>query len=82
MSFTASSEIGNVFVQTTNHRGFTAEEIAERAIQKVLRAESKDVLKQVLVRYLQEAQESERKTIREQLMKADYTEAANFLGDK
>lgn len=81
MSFSGQSEIGNVLVQTTSHRGFAPEEIAERAIHKVIRVESKEDLKQVLVRYLREAQESERKTIREQLVKADYTDAATFLGD-
>ena len=29
MNFTATSELGQVFVQTTDHRGHTVEEIAE-----------------------------------------------------
>lgn len=81
MSFAGQFQIGQVFVQTTHHRGFTPEEIAERAAYKVLRVDSKQHLNDVLVRYLKEAQDSERKTLKEKLIQAGYLDAANFLGD-
>ena len=81
MSFTASSEIGNVFVQTTNYRGFTTEEIAERAANKLLQVETKEALMQVLVKYLREAQESERNEMRKKLLQVGHKDAANYIGD-
>ena len=81
MSFLAGMEIGNVFVQTTDHRGFTPEEIAERAVNRVRSVETEDRLKQVLIEYLREAQESERKTIRERLSQLGHSDIANLLGD-
>ena len=94
MSFLAGSEIGNVFVQTTNHRGFTPEEIAERALNKILYVGDnvapeigqqarmyQESIRQVLIKYLQEAQDSERKNIREQLVQMGHGDIANSLGD-
>ena len=81
MSFLAGMEIGNVFVQTTDHRGFTPEEIAERVVNRVRSVETEDRLKQVLIEYLREAQESERKTIRERLSQLGHSDIANLLGD-
>ena len=49
MSFVGGSEIGNVFVQTTNHRGHTVEEIAERAVNRALRADTREALQLVLM---------------------------------
>ena len=40
MSFAAGMEVGNVFVQTTSNRGYTAEEIAERAVNRLRRIET------------------------------------------
>jgi len=81
MSFTASSEIGNVFVQTTHNRGFTTEEIAERAANKLLQVETKEALMQVLIKYLREAQESERNEMRKKLLQVGHNDAANYIGD-
>jgi|31_taG_2_1085359.scaffolds.fasta_scaffold74549_2 thioredoxin-like negative regulator of GroEL len=81
MSFTASSEIGNVFVQTTHNRGFTTEEIAERAANKLLQVETKEALMQVLIKYLREAQESERNEMRKKLLQVGHKDAANYIGD-
>jgi hypothetical protein len=94
MSFGAVSEIGQVLVQTTDHRGFTAEEIADRAVEKIIYVgehtapeiarsarEYKGEIHKVLVKYLQEAQDSERKTIREQLSKQGYPEIAQLIGE-
>ena len=79
--FDANAEIGQVFVQTTEHRGHTVEEIAERAVNRVLCVDSKEALHYWLVKYLREAQEAERKVIRKKLDKQGYSEIAHLIGD-
>jgi hypothetical protein len=81
MSFIGGSEIGNVFVQTTNGRGYTPEEIAERAVNRVLRTQTQEELKRVLTKYLQEAQDSERMNARRILVENGFADAAARLGD-
>ena len=79
--FGANAEIGQVFVQTTDHRGHTVEEIAERAVNRILRVDSKDALHYWLVKYLREAQEAEREAICKRLDKQGYSEIAHLIGD-
>jgi hypothetical protein len=81
MSFAAGMEIGNVFVQTTSNRGYTAEEIAERAVNRLRRIETEAELKRVLTKYLQEAQDSERMNARRTLIENGFIDAASHLGD-
>ena len=81
MSFTGDREIGQVFVQTTNNRGYTPEEIAERATTRILRVQTKEELNRVLVKYLQEAQDSERMNARRILIENGFSDAAARLGD-
>jgi glutamate synthase domain-containing protein 3 len=81
MSFAAGMDVGNVFVQTTSNRGYTAEEIAERAVNRLRRIESEDELKRVLTKYLQEAQDSERMNARRTLIENGFIDAASHLGD-
>ena len=81
MSFTGGMELGQVFVQTTSHRGYTPEEIAERAVNRVLRVQSQDELKRVLTKYLQESQDSERMNARRILIENGFADAAARLGD-
>ena len=81
MSFVSGGEIGQVFVQTTDHRGHTVEEIAERAVNRALRTDTREGLKQVLVKYLQEAQKSERDDVRRFLIQNGFDDAAERLGD-
>lgn len=79
--FDANAEIGQVFVQTTEHRGHTVEEIAERAVNRVLRVDSKEALHYWLVKYLREAQEAERDAICKRLDRQGYSEIAHLIGD-
>ena len=79
--FNAGTEIGQVFVQTTEHRGHTVEEIAERAANRILRVDSEEALRYWLVKYLREAQEVERQVIRKNLDKQGYSEIAHLIGD-
>lgn len=79
--FNAGSEIGQVFVQTTNNREHTVEEIAERAVNRALRVDTREGLKQVLIKYLQEAQDSALKNARRTLIEQGFNDAASRLGD-
>jgi tagatose-1,6-bisphosphate aldolase len=81
MSFVGGSEIGQVFVQTTNNREHTVEEIAERAVIRALRMDTQEGLKQVLIKYLQEAQDSILRDARRKLIEQGFDDAAARLGD-
>jgi hypothetical protein len=81
MSFVGGAEIGQVFVQTTDHRGHTVEEIAERAANRILGSESREALLYWLVKYLREAQEADRKDICNKLTQQGYPEIAHLIGD-
>ena len=81
MSFEGDVEIGQVFIQTTSNRGYTPEEIAERAVNRVLRVQNRDELQRVLTKYLHEAQESERMNVRRLLIENGFNDAAKRLGD-
>jgi hypothetical protein len=77
----ASIEIGQVEVFTTDNRGFTAQEMADRAVNRLLRINSRSELRRVLVDYFQEAQDSERMTLRNKLIENGWIDAASLLGD-
>ena len=79
--FSAEVQIGQVLVQTTNHREHTVEEIAERAANRILRVDTKEALHYWLVKYLTEAQKAERETICKKLDKQGYAEIAHLIGD-
>lgn len=81
MSFVGQSNIGQVFVQTTNSREHTVEEIAERAVNRALRAETQEALKLILIKYLQEAQDAALKTARRKLIENGFNDATAYLGD-
>jgi len=76
---------GSVSVHTTSNRGFTPEEIAERALDKIIyvgseshpaiRAQAeafKDSIRSVLVLYMKDVAQSERTTIANKLRDAGY----------
>jgi hypothetical protein len=81
MSFVGGVEVGQVFVQTTNSREHTVEEIAERAVNRALRAETREGLKLILTKYLQEAQSAALKTAQRNLIEQGFNDAASRLGD-
>ena len=87
-------EIGTVKVFTTVDRGFTPEEIAERALDKIIYVGErshpllleqarafKDQLRTVLVHYLKEAQDNERITLAAKLRAAGHSNIADILGE-
>jgi signal transduction protein with GAF and PtsI domain len=83
---------GNVLVSTTSDRGFTPEEIAERALDKIIyvgsnahpairdQAEAfREHIRYVLIQYLKEAVQSDRTTIANRLREAGHPELINLL---
>ena len=79
--FNATTEVGQVLVQTTDHRGHTVEEIAERALNRIIRVDSREALHYWLVKYLREAQEAERQSLCKKLNEQGYAEIAHLIGD-
>jgi len=84
----------NVIVKTSQGRGFTPEEIAERAIDKIIYVGSKshpairdqaeafrENIQSVLVFYLKEAVRSDRTTIANRLREAGYPELTFLLNE-
>jgi hypothetical protein len=83
---------GDVQVMSTQHRGFTPEEIAERAINKIMYVgknshpairEQAEVfkahIKNVVIFYLKEAVKSDRTTIANRLRAAGHEELIKIL---
>lgn len=85
-------DFGDVEVMTTSNRGFTPEEVAERALNKIISVgESshpairdqavafRDYIRQVLVYYMREAIKSDRTTQMFKLQEAGHPELAKLL---
>jgi hypothetical protein len=85
-------EVGSVSVHTTDHRGATPEEIADRAVSRILyvgqsahpfirdQAEAfKQQLREVIVFYMKEAIASDRATTSLKLQQAVFPELVKLL---
>lgn len=83
---------GSVVVHTTQNRGFTPEEIAERALDKIIyvggnshpaireQAEAfREAIKQVVIFYMKEAIKSDRTSIAIKLREAGHPELVKLL---
>ncbi len=83
---------GTVTVMTTSGRGFTTEEIADRALDKILYVGSqshplireqaqafKEQIRATLIRYLDEAVQADRTTIANRLRDAGHPELIGLL---
>jgi acetyl esterase/lipase len=88
----AIGEIGDVIVATTDNRGFTPEEIAERALDKIIHVGSqshpavreqaeafKDSIRQVLIHYMYEVVRSHNVTLANKLTQAGHPEMIPIL---
>lgn len=84
--------LGGVTVHTTSYRGSTPEEIAERAIVRIISVGEQShpaireqalafqgYIKDVLIQYLREAQNAERTTICGTLIKQGHQDLANLI---
>jgi hypothetical protein len=87
-----SGNVGNVMIQTTQGRGFTPEEIADRALDKIIyvgsqthpaireQAEAfRENIRQVLVHYMHEAVRSHNVTLVAKFKKAGHPELIPIL---
>ena len=87
-----SGDVGSVMVMSTEGRGFTPEEIAERALDKIIHVGSnahpairdqaeafKDSIRQVLVYYMHETVRSHNVTLVNKFMKAGHPELIPIL---
>jgi hypothetical protein len=90
--FDGLSEVGNVMVMTTEGRGFSPEEVAERALDKIIyvgsqthpaireQAEAfKDNIRQVLIQYMHEAVRSHNVTLVNKFKQAGHPELIPIL---
>jgi hypothetical protein len=90
--FNGLNDVGDVMVMATEGRGFTPEEIAERALDKIIyvgshthpairdQAEAfKDNIRQVLVRYMHEAVRSHNVTLVNKFKQAGHPELIPIL---
>lgn len=88
----ATGEVGNVMVMSTQGRGFTPEEIAERALDKIIyvgsnthpaireQAEAfKDSIRNVLIYYMHEAIRSHNVTLVNKFNQAGHPELVPIL---
>jgi hypothetical protein len=92
MSAQTNIEMGNVSVVTTSGRGFTPQEVAERALDKIIYVSEaaagpirdqalayREALRKVLVHYMEEAVRSDRTTVSNILIQAGHPELVNLL---
>ena len=83
---------GIVEVQTTQHRGFTPEEVADRCLTKLLSVSDtaspairdqaiayKERMRTVLVFYMKEAVQSDRTTVNNALLDAGHKDLAELI---
>ena len=83
---------GIVEVQTTQHRGFTPEEVAERCLDKLLNISDtappairdqaiayKEHMRAVLVFYMKEAVQSDRTTVNNAVLDAGHKDLAELI---
>ena len=88
----ATGNVGDVMVMSTQGRGFTPEEIAERALDKIIHVGSsahpairdqaeafKDSIRQVLVYYMHEAIRSHNVTLVNKFQQAGHPELIPIL---
>ena len=81
MNFEGGLQLGSVKVFTTDNRGFTPDEMADRAVDRLLRINNRSELRRVLTQYFQEARDSERMDLRHKLNENGFSDAAKLLGD-
>lgn len=89
-----SGQVGSVLVATTDHRGWTVEEIAQRATDRIVYVGNsshplvrdqaiafKEEIKGVIAAYLREAVDQDRVTMANRLREAGHPELVRLLGE-
>lgn len=83
-----AGQIGSVSVQTTSNRGATAEELADRALPKLIAIYQlaaadavEEHVRRTLLFYLKEAQTAERTTLSGKLIQQGRGDLAQIIGE-
>jgi signal transduction protein with GAF and PtsI domain len=92
--FTSSGQVGGLSVVTTEYRGFTPEELVERALNRIIKVGNnshpavrdqaiafKDQIGKIILLYMREAIEQDRATIAQKLREAGHPELVALLGE-
>ena len=92
LSSAGTTEIGNVTVVTTSHRGLSPEELAEMALARIISVGEnshptiiaqaiayRDFIRTILIHYLRMAQENERSNIVGALTKQGHADTADLI---
>lgn len=94
MEFQLTGSVGSVLIATTDNRGWSPEEIAQRATDRIIRVGDqshpllqaqarafKDRIHALIIVHLKEAVEQDRATIANRLREAGHPELVHLLGD-
>jgi hypothetical protein len=92
MDVSFSAALGNLSVQVTNNRGFTPEELADQALDKILYVGEnvhpvirdqavafKEQIRSILIQYMKRAVASERTTVIAKLKAHGHADLAHLL---
>lgn len=87
------TELGSVLVETTNGRGFSPEQWAERLLNKIIHVADtappairdqaiafREAIRPAIVHYMKEAINSDRTTLSRKLTEAGHPEVAKIIG--
>jgi hypothetical protein len=91
--FDSTGSLGSVFVETTNGRGFSAEEWTERLLAKLIHIADttppaikdqaiafRDAMRPVILYYMKQAINSDRTTVAGKLREAGHSDMADLIG--
>ena len=91
--FGAIPEIGSVYVETTNNRGFTAEEWTDRLLNKLIHIADtappaikdqaiafREAMRPAIVQHMKQAIKSDRTTMSAKLREAGHNDVADLIG--
>lgn len=94
ISMQMTGQVGSVLVATTDNRGWTVEEIAQRAADRIVYVGNsshplvrdqaiafKEEIKRVIAAYLKEAVDQDRVTMANRLREAGHPELVRLLGE-
>lgn len=92
MSVSGGGQVGSAYVMTTNNRGFTPEELVDRAVDKIIHVGSqshpaireqaeafKANIREVILHYMKQAVASDRTTIANRLTQAGHSALIHIL---
>ena len=91
--FISSGGLGSVYVETTQNRGFTAEEWTERLLKKIIHIADtappeireqaiafREAMRPAIVHYMKQAINSDRTTLVAKLKEAGHNDVADLIG--